>query len=70
MRVLRQRETGGTVLIMEGKLDGNYREIQASFALHFHNGFVLISFFFLVTVVGVCTKVVGDATPCLNLITS
>lgn len=26
-------------LIMEGRLGGNYREIQASFALHFRNGF-------------------------------
>jgi hypothetical protein len=37
----------GAVLIMEGRLGGNYREIQASFALHFHNGFILMSFFFL-----------------------
>lgn len=56
---------GGTVLIMEGRLDGNYREIQASFALHFHNGFVLISFFSYS-----CGRVGGDAAACLNLITS
>jgi hypothetical protein len=42
---LEAAKDGGTILITEGRLDGNYREIQASFALHFHNGFVLISFF-------------------------